>query len=50
MKLNFFKKAGRPHLVVSEERGVRHLHVGGDAIQSAIRLDDPYSLELDYTR
>jgi len=40
----------RPDLVVSEERGVRHLHVGGEAIQSAMRLDDPYALELDYTR
>lgn len=40
----------RPALVVSEERGVRHLHVGGEAIQSAMRLDDPFALELDYTR
>jgi spermidine synthase len=39
-----------PPLVVSEERGVRFLHVGGEAIQSAMRLDDPYALELDYTR
>ena len=36
--------------MVSEERGVRHLHVGGEAIQSAMRLDDPFALELDYTR
>jgi spermidine synthase len=50
MKLNLMKKAKRPHLVVSEERGVRHLHVGGEAIQSAMRLDDPFALELDYTR
>lgn len=40
----------RPALVVSEERGVRHLHVGGEAIQSAMRLESPYALELDYTR
>src|SRR5258705_7908858 len=40
----------RPDLVVSEERGVRHLHVGGDAIQSSMRLDDPFALALDYTR
>ena len=39
-----------PPLVVSEERGVRHLHVGGEAIQSAMRLADPFALELDYTR
>ena len=44
------RKAKRPDLVVSEERGVRHLHVGGEAIQSAMRLDDPFALELDYTR
>jgi spermidine synthase len=44
------RKSKRPDLVVSEERGVRHLHVGGEAIQSAMRLDDPYALELDYTR
>ena len=36
--------------MVSEARGVRHLHVGGEAIQSAMRLEDPYALELDYTR
>jgi spermidine synthase len=29
---------------------VRTLHVGGEAIQSAMRLDDPYALALDYTR
>ena len=40
----------RPAIVVSEERGVRQLHVGGEAIQSAMRLEDPYALELDYTR
>src|SRR5258706_15484511 len=50
MKLNSIKKAKRPQLVVSEERGVRHLHVGGEAIQSAMRLQDPFALELDYTR
>jgi len=37
-------------LTVSEERGVRTLHVGGEAIQSAMRLDDPHALALDYTR
>jgi spermidine synthase len=39
-----------PALTVSEERGVRTLHVGGEAIQSSMRLSDPYALELDYTR
>jgi spermidine synthase len=44
------RSAKRPALVVSEERGLRHLHVGGEAIQSAMRLDDPFALALDYTR
>jgi spermidine synthase len=29
---------------------VRTLHVGGEAIQSSMRLDDPFALALDYTR
>ncbi len=40
----------RPALTVSEERGVRTLHVGGEAIQSSMRLSRPFALELDYTR
>jgi spermidine synthase len=39
-----------PALTVSEERGVRTLHVGGEAIQSSMRLADPFALELEYTR
>jgi spermidine synthase len=35
---------------VSEQRGVRTLHLGGEAIQSAIRLSRPGELELAYTR
>jgi spermidine synthase len=41
---------GKPSIAVSEARGVRTLHVGGEAIQSSMRLDDPYALALDYTR
>ena len=40
----------RPPIAVSDARGVRTLHVGGEAIQSAMRLADPYALALDYTR
>jgi spermidine synthase len=40
----------KPSIAVSDGRGVRSLHVGGDAIQSAMRLGDPYALALDYTR
>jgi spermidine synthase len=43
-------KARRPHVVVSESAGLRALHIGGEAVQSAMRLDDPYALALDYTR
>lgn len=39
-----------PALTVSEARGIRSLHVGGDAIQSAMRINDPFKLALDYTR
>ena len=35
---------------VSEKRGVRALHLGGPAIQSAIRLSRPDELELHYTQ
>lgn len=37
-------------VVVSEEDGVRYLHLGGEHIQSAMRIDAPDDLELDYTR
>jgi len=40
----------RASVEVSEENGVRSLHLGGDAIQSSIRLDRPDELALDYTR
>ena len=40
----------KPAIAVSDARGVRTLHVGGEAIQSAMRLDDPHALALDYTR
>jgi spermidine synthase len=40
----------RGSVEVSEARGVRTLHLGGAAIQSAIRLSRPGELELAYTR
>lgn len=39
-----------PEVAVSEEEGVRFLHLGGDHIQSAMCIDAPDELELDYTR
>ena len=35
---------------ISERKGVRYLHLGGSAVQSAMRIRDPYALELEYTR
>jgi spermidine synthase len=35
---------------ISEKQGVRFLHLGGPAVQSAMRLRDPWALELEYTR
>jgi len=40
----------KPAIAVSDERGVRSLHVGGEAIQSSMKLGDPFALALDYTR
>ena len=44
------KKNAKSAIAVSDERGVRSLHLGGEAIQSAMRIADPYALALDYTR
>lgn len=44
-------RLGADHSVtIAEERGVRSLHIGGLAIQSAMRLSNPDALELHYTR
>ena len=40
----------KPAIAVSDSRGVRSLHVGGEAIQSAMRVAEPHALALDYTR
>jgi spermidine synthase len=39
-----------PRADISEKKGVRYLHLGGPAVQSAMRLNDPFGLELEYTR
>lgn len=44
------QRATFPRADVSEKKGVRYLHLGGPAVQSAMRLNDPYGLELEYTR
>jgi spermidine synthase len=43
-------KPKQPAIAVSDARGLRTLHVGGEAIQSTMRIDDPFALALDYTR
>jgi len=42
--------AARKAIEIVEEDGVRVLQIGGDAIQSAIRLSAPDAIELDYVR
>jgi spermidine synthase len=39
-----------PGIQVSEQSGVRMLHLGSSSVQSAMRLAVPYDLELVYTR
>lgn len=43
-------KKAAPAIAVSDARGVRSLHIGGEAIQSSMKLGDPFALALDYTR
>ena len=43
-------KKARSSIAVSDSRGVRTLHVGGEAIQSSMRIAEPFALYLDYTR
>ena len=43
-------KKPKSSIAVSDERGYRTLHVGGEAIQSTMRIADPWALALDYTR
>jgi spermidine synthase len=52
-QMRFFgrqRKTEASAVEISEKDGVRYLHLGGPAIQSAMRMRDPYSLELEYTR
>ena len=51
MRLRFGKRrADDAGLEVTEERGVRTLHLGSCAIQSRMRITRPWDLELAYTR
>jgi spermidine synthase len=50
LKLLRGRRSRRSSVEVSEEGGFRSLHLGGDAVQSAMKLSDPSALALDYTR
>jgi spermidine synthase len=41
---------GDGQVQISEQDGVRYLHLGTDTVQSAMRLSDPHELVLSYTR
>jgi spermidine synthase len=43
-------RGGGQGIEVSERDGVRYLHIGSTDIQSAMRVDRPYDLELVYSR
>ena len=40
----------KPAIAVSDSRGYRSLHVGGEAIQSTMKIVEPFALALDYKR
>ncbi len=50
--MGYFSRSTRhgAQVQISEQDGVRLLHLGGPAVQSAMRLRNPYDLELEYTR
>ena len=44
------KVAESSQVEVSEKDGIRRMHFGTDTVQSAMRVDDPFGLEVAYTR
>jgi spermidine synthase len=50
--MSFFRRRSPGHspVEISERNDTRFLHLGGPAVQSAMRLKEPYALELEYTR
>ncbi len=50
--MSFFRRRSPGHspVEISERNDTRYLHLGGPAVQSAMRLKDPYALDLEYTR
>lgn len=45
-----FKRFRPAEISLSEERGIRTLHFGSVWVQGAMRIADPFRLELEYTR
>jgi spermidine synthase len=50
--MTFFRRRSPGHspVEISERNDIRFLHLGGPAVQSAMRLKEPYALDLEYTR
>jgi spermidine synthase len=44
------RKGAQEPVQISERGGVRYLHLGGPAVQSAMLIKEPWALELEYTR
>jgi spermidine synthase len=44
------RRQNNDRVEIVDERGIRTLHLGNDAIQSAMRIARPWELELAYTR
>jgi spermidine synthase len=42
--------ASLPEVTISESRGIRYLHLGTPWIQGAMRIDEPFDIELDYVQ
>lgn len=44
------RRGAHSSVEISERGGVRTMHLGGPAVQSAMRIKSPWDLELEYTR
>ena len=44
------KSPAEAQVAISNERGIRYLHFGPEAIQGAMRISRPHALELEYTQ
>ncbi len=44
------RESGSLPVQITDRDGIRYLHLGGSSVQSAMRLQAPFDLELEYTR